>query len=137
MDIKTINNLISSTAVAPAANTQQTAAYSDPAANTQQNGDPKAVVFESSEGKTTDNTNSNDKQPEKKKLESISDKLNTLMVTINTDIRFKLHEKTQEFMVDVVDTKTGRVLKECPPHEFYDMIAKLKEYIGALIDKKI
>ncbi len=39
-------------------------------------------------------------------------------------------------MVRLVDDKTQKVLKEFPPHEFLDMIAKIREHVGILLDTK-
>lgn len=56
--------------------------------------------------------------------------------SLNTDIRFELHEGTQSLMVQVIDSKEQRVLREFPPHEFLDMVAKIREYVGMLLDEK-
>lgn len=56
---------------------------------------------------------------------------------LNTDIQFELHEETGRLMVQVVDIKEHKVIKEFPPHEFLDTVAKIREYVGILLDKKI
>lgn len=57
--------------------------------------------------------------------------------TLNTDIHFVLHQGTKQLIVQVVDIKDQRVLKEFPPHEFLDTVAKIREYVGILLDRKI
>jgi flagellar protein FlaG len=147
LGISSVNNNYSSTAVAAVANTQQTGTgsaastqqiatvTSSPIAGGQQSDDSRAAKYDSSDGKTT-NTADTSKQPDKKKAKEIVEQLNNFMGIINTDIKFKLHDKTKEFMVDVVDSKSGKLIRECPSHEFLDMVARLKEYLGALVDKK-
>ncbi|MDF2635270.1 MAG: FlaG protein [Pelosinus sp.] len=61
--------------------------------------------------------------------------MNRFMKLLNADLRFVLHEKTNTLIVQVVDSKDDTVLKEFPPHEFLDTKAKIREYIGILLDK--
>lgn len=86
-------------------------------------------VAENSQGKK--------REPDLKMLGEVTDEMNSIVETLNTNIKFKLHEKTQNLMVQVVNVKNGEVLKEFPPHELLDVMAKIKEFVGALIDKKI
>ena len=62
--------------------------------------------------------------------------LNKFMENINSDIKFIYHEKSQRMMVQVVDTKEHKVLKEFPPSELLDIMANIREYVGVLLDKK-
>jgi flagellar protein FlaG len=77
------------------------------------------------------------KKPDKEDLERITDETNKFMQMINTDLQFSVHEKTKQLMVQVVDTKEQRVIKEFPSHEFLDTMAKIREYVGFLLDKKV
>jgi len=69
-------------------------------------------------------------------LTKATDELNNFMQSMNTDIKFKLHVATNQLMIQVEDSKTHKILKECPPHEVLDMVARMKEYLGSLVDKK-
>lgn len=80
--------------------------------------------------------NKSTKQATPGEVEHISEEMNKFMELINSDIRFVLHEKTHRLIVQVVDSKEGKVLKEFPPHELLDTMAKIKEYVGVLLDKK-
>jgi len=71
------------------------------------------------------------------KLDKTMDEMNKAMDVLETDLHFKLHEKTGELMVQVVDVKKDQVIKEFPPHEFLDTKAKIRDYIGMLLDKKV
>lgn len=72
----------------------------------------------------------------KKDMEDITDGLNEFMSSMNTDLKFVLHNKMQELMVQVVDTKTHKVLREAPPKEVLDTLARIRDFVGALLDKK-
>lgn len=63
--------------------------------------------------------------------------MNKFMQLLNADIKFVLHEKTKTLIVQVVDSKENKVLKEFPPHEMLDIKAKIREHIGALLDKRV
>lgn len=76
------------------------------------------------------------KQLSRDELSEISQELNKFMQLLNANIQFALHEKTQRLMVQVVDTKEQKVLKEFPPHESLDTIAKIRDYVGFLLDKR-
>ncbi|WP_378953338.1 flagellar protein FlaG [Pelosinus sp. sgz500959] len=86
--------------------------------------------------KQINETTVNQKQPSEDELKNVTDELNNFMQAMNTDIKFVLHSKTSTLMIQVEDSKTHKVLKECPAHEVLDMVAKLRDYIGAFLDKK-
>lgn len=79
-----------------------------------------------------------DKKPiGEEELSALTYEMNKFLEMINSDIQFSLHEKTKRLIVRVVDTRDNRVLKEFPPHEMLDTIAKIREYVGFLLDKKV
>ncbi|MZP29277.1 flagellar biosynthesis protein FlaG [Heliobacterium undosum] len=62
---------------------------------------------------------------------------NAFLQSINTDLRFRWHEKAEQLMVEVYDHRNDKVLKTFPPKEFLDTLAKIRDYVGSLIDKKV
>jgi flagellar protein FlaG len=77
------------------------------------------------------------KQPQgTRDIEAVSQEMNKFMELLNADIRFTIHKKTGKLMVQVVDVKKDKVLKELPPHEMLDTMAKIRDYVGFLLDKK-
>ena len=72
----------------------------------------------------------------KEDLQTVASDLSDFMQSLNTDIEFSIHEKSGRMMVKVVDTKTHDVLKEFPPEELLDTIGAIRDYVGALLDKK-
>lgn len=54
-----------------------------------------------------------------------------------TAVKFQLHEDLNRYYVEVVDQKTKELVREIPPKDFLDMIAKMTEFLGVLIDKRI
>jgi flagellar protein FlaG len=70
-------------------------------------------------------------------IKKVSYELNKFMELLDADIRFKLHDKTGKLIVQVVNIKENKVLKEFPPHEMLDTMAKIRDYVGLLLDKKV
>lgn len=69
-------------------------------------------------------------------LNSLTQELNKFMDSLNVDIQFAIHDKTKQVMVQVLDIKEQRVLREYPAHELLDTLAAIREYVGVLLDKK-
>lgn len=76
------------------------------------------------------------KELNKEQLMKVNEELNHFMSLIDSNIQFSIHEKSKQLMVQVVDTKEHRVLKEFPSHEMLNIMANIKEYVGALLDKR-
>lgn len=76
-------------------------------------------------------------QLNKTEVEEITEGLNDFMQSINTDIKFVLHQKTDVLMVQVVDMEKHKVLREAPPKELLDVLARIRDFVGALLDKKV
>ena len=74
--------------------------------------------------------------PSAEELKTMSYAMNRFVEMLTADLKFEVHEKTHEIMVKFVNTKTGEVLKEYPPKEYLDMIARIRDYVGIMIDKK-
>lgn len=53
-----------------------------------------------------------------------------------TSFEFSIHEKTKQIMVKVLDKDTGEVIREIPPEKTLDMVAKLWEMAGIMVDEK-
>lgn len=77
-----------------------------------------------------------EKEMSKAEIDKTTADLNKIMQLLTADLQFSIHEKTQRIMVQLVDTKEQKVLKEFPPHELLDTLAAIRDYIGLLLDKK-
>ncbi|CAN7156694.1 flagellar protein FlaG [Paenibacillus sp. LjRoot56] len=53
-----------------------------------------------------------------------------------TSFEFSIHEKTHEIMVKVVDKESGETLREIPAEKTLDMVARMWELAGIVVDKK-
>ena len=54
----------------------------------------------------------------------------------NSEAVFGIHEKTNRVTIKIVDKETKEVIKELPPEKTLDMISKVWEIAGLLVDEK-
>ena len=54
----------------------------------------------------------------------------------NAEAVFGIHDKTNRVTIKMVDRDTKKVIKEFPPEETLDMIAKVWELAGLMVDEK-
>ena len=54
----------------------------------------------------------------------------------HTEAKFDIHEETKRITIKIVDKKSREVLKEYPPEKTLDMIAKVWEMAGIMVDEK-
>lgn len=66
----------------------------------------------------------------KKAVEEINKK------ATNSEAIFGIHDATNRVTIKIVDKNTREVLKEYPPEKTLDMIAKVWELAGLLVDEK-
>lgn len=55
----------------------------------------------------------------------------------NSEAVFGIHDATNRVTIKIIDKDTKKVLKEYPPEKTLDMIAKVWEMAGLLVDKKL
>lgn len=54
----------------------------------------------------------------------------------NRSLRFKIHERLNEVIVQVVDSETEEVIREIPPEKLLDMFVNMLELAGLLVDER-
>jgi flagellar protein FlaG len=54
----------------------------------------------------------------------------------NSEAVFGIHEGTNRVMIKIVDKTTKEVIKELPPEKTLDMIARVWDMAGILVDEK-
>jgi flagellar protein FlaG len=59
------------------------------------------------------------------------------MSKINCNLEFQYHKEVNMMSVRMLDKKTQEVLKEVPPEEMLDQMAKTREWLGAFLDKNV
>lgn len=62
--------------------------------------------------------------------------MNRKISNSNEEAVFGIHEKTNRITIKIVDKDTKEIRKEFPPEKTLDMIAKVWEIAGILVDEK-
>ena len=88
------------------------------------------------DGESGNQNGQQDQQPSasaeavKKAVEELNKKM------ANSVAQFGIHEETNHITIKIVDKETKKVIKELPPEKTLDMIAKVWEMAGLLVDEK-
>lgn len=69
-------------------------------------------------------------------IEAAVDSINGAIEPVHRGLRFVVHEATNRILVRVMDIKNDEVIKEIPPEEVLDTVARIREMIGVLIDER-
>ena len=72
---------------------------------------------------------------DEKSVSYMTKELNELMSKINCNLEFQYHKEVNMMSVRMLDKKTHEVIKEVPPEDMLDQMAKAREWLGAFLDK--
>ena len=102
--------------------------------------DQTTAVVENAQGKAQNNTsadaNGEQQQPvTNEQIKKAVEKLNKSMMS-HSEAVFGIHEATNRVTIKIIDKDTKKVIKELPPEKTLDMIAKVWELAGILVDEK-
>lgn len=86
------------------------------------------------DGQGNQGTGAKEQQQSQDSMKKVVDQLNRQMN--NSEAIFGIHEGTNRVTIKIVDKETKEVLKEYPPEKTLDIIAKVWEMAGILVDEK-
>jgi uncharacterized FlaG/YvyC family protein len=72
----------------------------------------------------------------KERLENAVVKASLEFPLVDRRLEIDIHEKTRGLIVKVIDAKTDEIVREIPPEKFLDLVAKIWEITGLLIDQR-
>jgi flagellar protein FlaG len=88
---------------------------------------------------TSDSTTSEDEQNQaspEARVKSAVKLANTQMKQTRTRCEFSYHEQTNRVSIKVIDKDTQEVIREIPPEETLEMVEKMWELAGILVDER-
>lgn len=99
------------------------------------------VQYESNSSNSTVDTNLKingvqDKKIDEKNVKEAVDKLNKLFEGTQTHVEYETVGKAKHLAIKIVDSKTKETIKEIPPKKIIEMIDKLCEMAGIMVDEK-
>lgn len=85
-------------------------------------------------GQSGNNDQGKGQQPSNEQIRKAVEQLNKKIG--NSEAIFGIHEATNRVTIKLVDKDTKEVIKELPPEKTLDMIAKIWDIAGILVDEK-
>ena len=82
------------------------------------------------------NTRQAQQQQQSEQLKKAIAEMNRKINNSNEEAVFGVHEDTNRIMIKIMDKETKEVIKEFPPEKTLDMIARIWEMAGILVDEK-
>ena len=84
-----------------------------------------------------ENNNSlNGKENSEIEIKNAVSKINKVLEGEGTHLQYEKHEVLNQMIIKVIDDNTNEVIKEIPSKKILDMVAKMCELAGILVDKK-
>lgn len=98
--------------------------------------DPVTASVTKAENESGQNAGANagEQQATNEKIKKAVEQLNKNMP--NTEAVFGIHDETNRVTIKIVDKESKEVIREYPPEQTLDMIAKVWEMAGILVDEK-
>lgn len=99
--------------------------------------DKTISVIEESQNKN----NSEDQKKQQENDRTQNEKIRKAVEKLNKNMNqseaiFGIHEETNRITIKIVDKQTKELIKELPPEKTLDMISKVWEMAGILVDEK-
>lgn len=64
------------------------------------------------------------------------EKANRAISGANRRFEFSIHDKTKQIMVKVINSDTNELVREIPPEKILDLVARMWEMSGILLDER-
>ena len=74
---------------------------------------------------------------DKSNFDKQADKLNQVMDLFNYSIRFTLDDESKRMVVKVVNSETDEVVRQIPPKEMLQLMNRLDQVVGVILDEKV
>jgi flagellar protein FlaG len=97
---------------------------------------PELDTKRNSQVDTPQNTTSV-KETSSEQIKDMVDGANQFFKMTKTHLQFHLHERLNSHYVEIRNSETNEVIREIPSKKFLDMVAKLQELAGLIVDERI
>lgn len=77
-----------------------------------------------------------DQEATKEMVQAVVKQVNSKLRHAKTKCEFSYHETTQRISIKVMDKETNEVIREIPPEKSLEMLEKMWELAGILVDEK-
>jgi len=90
----------------------------------------------SAEAKGAEGLGQKEEEAASSKIKDAVDKVNQKIVPSKTRCEFAYHEETNRISIKVIDQATEETIKEIPAEETLDMLSRIWELAGLMVDEK-
>lgn len=87
-------------------------------------------------GNSSDQGNADREMPTEKQVSSRIEQANNKLRMAKTGLDFKYHEATKRVSITVYDKDTKEIIREIPPEKSLDMLEKMWELAGMVVDDR-
>lgn len=94
----------------------------------------KSVV--KSKGTSTEDSKQNNENADEQRIKSAVKQANYKMKQTRTGCEFSYHEATKRVTIKVIDKETDEIIREIPPEESLEVLEKIWEMAGLLVDER-
>ena len=102
---------------------------------------PDRKIKDDQQIKEKKNVEEEQKKEEKEDAQVSQDLLNELEHNINTihnvDLEFSMHEESGRTIVRVIEKDTGDLIRQIPPEELLELVTRIGDFVGMLLDKRV
>jgi len=82
------------------------------------------------------NNSPNEKGNNEIEIKNAVSKINKILEGEGTHLQYEKHDVLNQMIIKVIDNDTNEVINEMPSKKILDMVAKMCEMAGILVDKK-
>ncbi|WP_213608822.1 flagellar protein FlaG [Pseudoalteromonas sp.] len=107
------------------------------AADTQQSSNEFNNTKQSKLYQNNSTANTEPQPLEREQLEKVAQQLQEFMGEMNRSLQFQVDEDSGRDVIKVLDKNTGDIIKQYPSEEVLNMVSKLSETAGLLIDQTV
>lgn len=120
----------------PIAAAEKAVEYSSAGVQAAQKVDDTTAIVENTQSKSQTGAEQNtEQQATNEQIRKAVEQINKKMAA-QSEAVFGIHEGTNRVTIKIVDRTTKETIKELPPEKTLDMIAKVWEMAGILVDEK-
>lgn len=76
-------------------------------------------------------------EPSEREISEAVRRANRSLEWAKRHFEYSVHEQTNTFMVRVYDSETEELIREIPPERILDMVARLWEVAGLIVDERV
>ncbi len=136
MSIQAQTNVQTTVQTKPVAQTERNTGDANASISVQeaQKVDKSMRVAQDTQSKGGSEQRNEQQQPNNEQIRKAVEQMNKNMM--NSEAVFGIHDATNRVTIKIIDKDTKEVIKELPPEKTLDMIAKVWEMAGILVDER-